>query len=68
MTLTPQDLQSATWRKLEAHLIERLSTLRAQNDGELDPLQTARLRGRIAATKELLALGKPGLTTAEADA
>jgi hypothetical protein len=68
MTLTPQDLQSATWRKLETHLIERLSALRAQNDGDLDPVATAKNRGRIAICKELLALGKPGLTTAEADA
>jgi hypothetical protein len=68
MTLTPQDLQSATWRKLEAHLTERLTALRAQNDGELDETSTARLRGRLAQIKEILALGKPGPVQAEADA
>ena len=68
MKLTPQDLQSAVWLKLEAYLNERLAALRAQNDGELDEVATARLRGRIAATKELLALGKPGPAQAEPDA
>jgi hypothetical protein len=68
MKLTPQDLQSATWRKLEAHLNERLTALRAQNDGDLDAIATARIRGRIGAVREILALANAGPVQAEPDA
>lgn len=67
MTLTPHELQSSTWKKLEAHLSERIDSLRSQNDGDLDALATARLRGRIGALKELLAIGKPRLAHEQAD-
>lgn len=56
---TPQELHSAVWIKLREHLQDRLTAMRCQNDGELDPIATARLRGRIAAIKEILALGQP---------
>lgn len=65
MKLTEHEQHSAVWIKIRDHLTERLDALRSQNDGDLDPLATARLRGRIAAIKELLALGQP--TPAVAD-
>ncbi|MEA1991459.1 MAG: hypothetical protein U9N58_04580 [Thermodesulfobacteriota bacterium] len=33
--------------------------LRLKNDNELDTIETARLRGRIAAYKDFLAMGDP---------
>lgn len=67
MKLTEQELQSAVWKKLEAHITSRIESARCQNDGELDAIATARLRGRIGAWKELLALGQPGPAQAEVD-
>lgn len=59
MNLTHVEAQSALWLKLKKHLEERLDVLRAKNDGDLDTTETARLRGRIAALKELIALEDP---------
>jgi len=58
MTLTPLEKQSAVWLKLERMLSTQLLALRSQNDGELNAEATARLRGRIAALKTILALGE----------
>ena len=58
MKLTTLELQSAVWLKLRDHLNETLLSLRAQNDGDLDEIATARLRGRISAIKVILALGE----------
>jgi hypothetical protein len=55
------DRNSMTWREIEGYLKERLHACREKNDGGLDPLDTARLRGEIKAIKELLAL--PDLAT-----
>lgn len=54
--LTPADRQSATWARLKTHLQDRLALLRTQNDGDLDKIQTASLRGQIKSIKGLLAL------------
>lgn len=54
--LTQGDRQSQTWLKLKAHMEEKLKILRGQNDGELDPIQTAHIRGQIKFAKGLLAL------------
>ncbi len=51
------DRQSPTWRKLKNHCETRLAELRARNDSDLDALATAKLRGEIKATTNLLALG-----------
>lgn len=58
MKLTTLELQSAVWLKLRDHLNETLLSLRSQNDGDLDEIATARLRGRISAVKVILALGE----------
>jgi len=67
MKLTEGDKLSAVWQKLDPYLKERLATLRAQNDGELDAIATARLRGKLAAIKEILALADAGPVQAEDD-
>ena len=51
-----QDKHSVTWKKVVEFAEERISQLRAKNDGMLDELTTANIRGRIAAYKELVAL------------
>jgi len=49
--------KSPTWKAVEAYANERLNRLRLQNDSAaLDQVETANIRGRIAALKELLAL------------
>jgi len=65
MKLDKHETQTALWQKLESHLSGRLADLRTANDGDLDPIQTSRLRGRIVELKALLALSKdePALVT-----
>lgn len=53
------------WSAIQAHLEKDLERLRAKNDGPLSELETAALRGRIAAVKDLLAL--PARLAAEAE-
>lgn len=45
------------WVRLSAHLSAKLTQARGKNDGALTQEETARLRGRISALKDLLALG-----------
>ena len=58
MTLTAAEKQSALWIKIRDHMNERLDTHRRKNDGDLEPIPTARLRGRIAEIQVLLAMEK----------
>jgi len=53
------DFRSETWRALESMATNKLESLRKKNDGQLDELATAHLRGRIAELKDLLTLAKP---------
>lgn len=55
---TREDAHSATWLKLRTHYEAQLEALRRQNDIEMPEAETIRLRARIAACKELLALGE----------
>lgn len=57
--LTPAEVNTPVWNKLERHLRRRLEAARERNDGELTPEQTALVRGEIKALKGLLALGRP---------
>lgn len=68
MKLTEADKLSALWRKLEPYLQDRLDACRKQNDGDLSPEQTHRLRGEIAAYKRILALANAERVQAEPDA
>ncbi len=67
MTLTEQELQSAVWLKLNEYISSRVEADRARNDGDLDAIATARLRGRLSAWKELLAIGQPTPVEAQID-
>jgi len=60
MKLTPIEAQSALWLKLVDHMNESLEECRRKNDNaSLTELETARLRGRIAAFKSFVGLGQP---------
>lgn len=59
MILTNIEKQSALWSRIRDELHAKLSLLRSRNDGDLDQFETARLRGKIAAIKELLAWEEP---------
>lgn len=50
------DPTSPAWKWVEAHLRARINEMRLQNDGDLDAVESARLRGRIALASELLRL------------
>lgn len=56
MNLTPLERESALWKRIAAELEGRLASLRMNNDNDnLDALATARMRGRIAEVKQMLA-------------
>lgn len=57
MILDLTDRQSQTWAKLKKYLEQTLREDRESNDNRLSDLDTARLRGAIARTKVILALG-----------
>ena len=50
------DLQSTVAAKLRRHMEDRRQALRTKNDGDLDPLATAKVRGELKAYKDLLNL------------
>lgn len=52
------DFTSDTWKALAARYESRLEDLRRRNDGDLNEIQTAKLRGRINEIREFLALAK----------
>lgn len=54
--LAPHERNSALWQRLIKHCNQRLEDLRLQNDGDRDDQQTAKLRGRIAEVKAIIAL------------
>lgn len=59
MTLTNIERSSTAWLKLRDEINNRIGLLRVKNDGDLTEVETARLRGRIAALKDLVAWGEP---------
>lgn len=56
MKLTEFDKQSSTWIKLKAHIEDQIDILRIRNDGDVDAVATAKLRGQILALKKILSL------------
>lgn len=54
MHLERHERDSSTWQKVEAYINERLDALRTNNDADLDPIQTALVRGRIRELKALV--------------
>lgn len=57
--LTAEDLRTPTWRRAREQFEFRLATVRLQLEKDTDPVTTAKLRGRIAELKELLAQQAP---------
>ena len=55
--LTDGERHHPLWTRLSAHLTERLRDLRGRNDGPLNELETATLRGQINCLKGIIALG-----------
>ena len=67
-TLDQGEIASHLWKKIKAHLEQRLVLLRTKNDDpNKDAIATARLRGAIREVKNLAALDNPTLPTEEAD-
>lgn len=56
--LTDGEKASSLWKRLEEHLEAELERARVKNDGALDPITTATVRGRIQTYRALLGLGK----------
>lgn len=58
-TITPQERSTnPLWVRLMRHLEEKRAELRSKNDGPLDPIQTAEIRGQIREISRLLALNE----------
>lgn len=57
--LSAGERNSAVWLKLLEHMKEKLAIARSKNDGPLDEVATATLRGQIATLKALIDLNKP---------
>jgi hypothetical protein len=57
--LTLDDLRSQTFARLKEHFERRRQALLAQLEKDSSPEVTAKLRGRVAEIKELLALDAP---------
>jgi|TARA_R110000868_G_scaffold234939_2_gene488620 hypothetical protein len=55
VNLSKSEQEHPIWLKVESHLKDRMSLLRAKNDGPLDAVQTAHIRGQIAEVKAMLA-------------
>jgi hypothetical protein len=51
-----KDRASIEWIRIKEHSQKRLAELRADNDGDLDEVETARIRGMILMCKEIIAL------------
>lgn len=59
MKITPIEKNSALWLKIAREVTERLTSLRGMNDGNLDAMATAKVRGQIAMCKEVLGWATP---------
>lgn len=61
MKIEPHERSNPVWVKLREHFERRLDIERKKNDSvTLDAEQTAFMRGKIAALKELLGLDREG--------
>jgi hypothetical protein len=61
--LLPRERNDALWIKIKTMVEVEIDTLRRKNDATSTDLQTEKLRGRIAALKDLLAIGEEQETT-----
>jgi len=65
--LSPGERASGLWIRLRAHLSVLLEVERRRNDNNLDPQETAMVRGRIAMLKKMIDFGNdpPPVTTVD---
>lgn len=54
--ITPQERDTALWRKVRKHIEERIVSLRARNDKDRSERETAVLRGAIGELKSILSI------------
>jgi hypothetical protein len=52
-----KDKHSTEWLKVEKYCDLRLVEMHTDNEGDLDPVETARIRGMIQFAREILSLG-----------
>lgn len=65
LKLTLDEIQSPLWLKLRAYLEDRRDDHRMRNDAALGEVETAKIRGRIAEIKEILARAEQATTNTE---
>lgn len=53
------ELGSETWFYVKRYAESEIARLRERNDGALDEIATATLRGQVKALKRMIALGNP---------
>lgn len=58
MTLTQEELNSPTWKKVREYAQEELAQHRTNLEADATPEKTAKLRGSIKSLIRLLALGE----------
>lgn len=63
--LTEGERHHQLWQRLSAHFEARLRELRGKNDGPLNEIETATLRGQINLLKAIIRLGDEPPMTAE---
>jgi hypothetical protein len=51
-----KDKSSLEWIRVKEHITQRLAQLRTDNDRDLDPIETSKIRGMIEFAKEIEAL------------
>ena len=56
--LTEADFLSPTWLKLKEYFNNEIGTLDRRNRNNLDAVETANVRGRVAAFKQVLGLAE----------
>jgi len=59
LKLTEFEIQTTIWQKIALETEEQLRLARSRNDGDMDERETARLRGKISAYKEILGWAEP---------
>jgi len=53
-----KDRDSLEWVQVRDHCTRRLAELRDENEGDLDPAETTKIRGMIEMAREIIALGE----------
>jgi hypothetical protein len=57
--IEPHEANKEVWKKLKAHMEARQLTLRKRLEGDLNEVETAKVRGQLIEIKLFLALDKP---------